>query len=108
MSEEKKESSKVVFQSVGSEREWLKGALTGCLKEQYYWEEYGEEIREECAEKLKITNLGSNLVLMQSETEVGASGVTIGYEDWTGYWSEWCGDGSRKIWTKWAGVPLYA
>lgn len=105
----------LTFQTLDSENEWLKGAVTGYLKDQFSWEEHGEELHEECAGKLRLTNMGSNLILIQNEKEWEVREVIKGYEDWTGHWLKWWRDWrntdvnlSRKVWTKWLGVPLQA
>lgn len=58
--------SEISFQSKDSETAWLKGCYTGYLKTDFYWEENGEEIQCECAGKIKLTNMGSNIMLIQS------------------------------------------
>lgn len=105
----------VQFQSKEGESAWLKGAITGCMKGQFSWAEHGEEIRAECAGKLKITYMGSNLILIQSEMEEETTKVIKRFEEWAEFWLEWWRkwaytdvNQNRKIWTKWISVPLQA
>lgn len=55
------------FQSTVDESSWLREALTGWLKREFSWREHGEELKAECAMKLKLTYMGNNFVLIQSE-----------------------------------------
>lgn len=86
---EAEEGKWCMFQSSEDESAWLKGALTGCLKEQFSWDEHEEELRAECAGKMKLTKMGSNLILIQSETTDAAMEVIKGFGEWMGFWLEW-------------------
>lgn len=74
LSDEKEESGKEggkapCFQSLHEESCLLQGALTGRLKPDFLWKFHGEAIQSECSQKLKVTDMGDRLVLIQSETE---------------------------------------
>lgn len=57
------------FQSEEDERQWLRSAFTGKLKEKFNWKDHEEELQEECAGSLKLMNMGNNQILIQSESE---------------------------------------
>lgn len=105
----------VVFKSSADEEKWLEGAHVGLLKHQYSWETHGEELNAECGDKLKLRDLGNNLVLIQGEEKENTAAVIKGFEEWTAHWFEWWRKWSpavtpqrRSIWTRWTGFPLNA
>lgn len=104
-----------VFTTQEPERAWLEGAFTGCLKDRFSWEEYGEEIRAECGGLLKVRSIGHNLVLLQgpegSDTEQVLKGLDEWSEHWFRWWRRWESSDvvrERVVWTRWRGVPVHA
>lgn len=103
------------FQSTEVEGKWLKGAYSGYLKKEFTWCEHGEEIQNEGGGNLKILDMGSNMVLIQSTTEKETGEIIEGLDEWVNFWMDWCRpwtytdvSQNRSVWTRWIGVPLQA
>lgn len=103
------------FTSLPEEQGWLQGAYTGKLKGDFLWKFHGEDLQKECSWKLKVTDMGDRMVLIQSETNRSATKEIAGFEEWTAYWFEWWRpwrsrdvNQRRLVWTRWIGVPLQA
>ncbi|XP_057779932.1 uncharacterized protein LOC130998533 [Salvia miltiorrhiza] len=103
------------FQSSEEETSWLRFAYTGYLKEDFVWEEFGEEICSECANHLKIAPLGGNQVLIQGTQQTPINEILKDLDEWSSFWFEWLRPWSyvdmntqRNVWTRWYGVPLRA
>lgn len=54
----------LVFHPTEEEGRWLKRAHIGLLKDHYSWEDHGEELQAECGGKLRLRDLGNNLILI--------------------------------------------
>ncbi|KAL6583818.1 hypothetical protein OROMI_003107 [Orobanche minor] len=113
--EEDGEEGGFVFLSAEDDKKWLEGAVTGHLKDSFSWEKSGEELQSECSGSLKITSMGNNLLLIQTENESETESILNGFEEWTTFWLDWwhpwrCSDFNqrREPWTKWTGIPLHA
>ncbi|XP_057779726.1 uncharacterized protein LOC130998315 [Salvia miltiorrhiza] len=105
----------LIFQPMVDEVEWLQDAFTGYLKTDFVWEEVKDEINCECAGRIKVTTLGSNMVLVQSFCEQSVDEVLKDFDEWRVFWFQWCRpwrnidvNPQRIIWTRWLGVPLNA
>lgn len=95
------------YQSMEEEGLWLRNACTGKLREKFSWCDHGEEIQRECGASLKITHLGSRLVLLQSGSDTKTEEVLEGFDEWTSFWFDWWRpwsptdvNRSREVWTK--------
>lgn len=69
----------------------------------------------ECGNRLKLTSMGGGMVLIQSGSDKNTSEVLEGFDEWSRSWLKrwkpWEGpdvNRSRKVWTRWVGVPLQA
>lgn len=103
------------FLSEDEDGERLKDAFIGCLKSEFRWKVHENEMLEESAGRLKLTDMGNNLVLIQGTKEMKMEEELKGWDEWCDYWLEWarpwkCTDvnQSRLVWTRWINVPLQA
>lgn len=94
---------------------WLQNSMTGCLKKEFSWVENGKEIRYESGGNLRITDMGNNLVLLESGGQMRVEEVLKGLDEWVSFWFEWWRPWRssdvctiRSVWTRWRGVPLNA
>lgn len=109
------EEEQLMFSSQEEEGEWLRGAYTGRLKDEFSWRDHGEEIQQECSGKLILRDMGNHLILIQSETRGSTDQMIQGFDEWASFWLDWWKPWSaidvnqhRSIWTRWIGVPLHA
>lgn len=79
----------VFFQSTEDDVAWLREAFTGCLKKSFSWSEHDDELQNESVGKLKLSDMGNNLVLIRSEGEEKTSEVIKGFEEWSSFWFDW-------------------
>lgn len=103
------------FQSHEEDKAWLRDAFTGRLKTEFSWKDHGEEIQQECGGALKLTDMGNQLILIQSTSVDSTEEIINKFDEWTSFWLDWKKPWShfdvnhyRTIWTRWIGVPLHA
>lgn len=112
---EREKEPTLQFQSEDGEREWLRHAFTGRLKDTFSWKDHSEELQQECGGKLVLTNMGNQMILIQSATEETTDKMLTGFDEWSKFWMDWCKPWSsidvnqyRSVWTRWIGIPLHA
>lgn len=77
------------YQSSEEESRWLSGAFTGHLKGDFSWNEHGEELQRECEGRVKIRDLGSNMVLIQSYSVKSTEEEIKALDEWAEFWLDW-------------------
>lgn len=102
------------FKTREEETRWLNDCLTGVLKQRFSWEEYGEELQEECGDLLNIRYMGDNVVLISNKSGKSGNDTTHNMDEWFKHWFEWTRPWSLKdvshkrlVLTRWFGVPLH-
>lgn len=70
--------------------------VDGVPKKGFSWSEYGEEMQNECSTRLIITNLGSNMVLIQGVEGVAVDEAVERLDEWASFWSEWLWPWDRR------------
>lgn len=85
------------------------------LKEDFSWEEDGEELQAECGNKLLMRYMGDNVVLIQNFSDFSMEALASEMDEWLRYWFVWHKPWEvsdvyhkRRIWTRWIGVLLHS
>lgn len=103
------------FQCKEAESAWLRDAFTGRLKDSFSWKDHSEELQQECGGKLVLTDMGNQLVLIQSAMNEKTEKAINCFDEWTSFWMDWCKPWTftdvsqqRFVRSRWIGVPLHA
>lgn len=105
----------LAFKTRREETQWLDECIIGMLRPKFTWEEYGEELQEECGNFFIIRHMGDDIVLIQNKTGKSYEELSREMDEWFLHWFEWhqkweprdvCH--KRLVWTWWYGVPLHA
>ncbi|KAL8552147.1 hypothetical protein ACS0TY_001001 [Phlomoides rotata] len=102
----------IQYTSDESDKEFLKGCYTGCLKESTFWPGLRSKIQEICEGKMVVKYLGGDLTLLQPVHDAVEFGNLFeDLQEWFEFirpWKEGDISNRRLVWTKWFGVPLHA
>ncbi|KAL8473656.1 hypothetical protein ACS0TY_030486 [Phlomoides rotata] len=102
----------IQYTSEESDKVFLKGCFTGCLKDSVFWPDLRSNIQEICEGKMIVKYLGGDLTLIQpAHDAVEFGNLFVELQEWFEFirpWEEGDISNRRLVWTKWFGVPLHA
>ncbi|KAL8537704.1 hypothetical protein ACS0TY_012738 [Phlomoides rotata] len=78
-----------VFSPTAEERNWLEKCWIGLLKNDFTWEDNGEEIQGECGIKFKLCYMGDNVVLIRNQSEFSLPEFEKEMGEWLKNWFQW-------------------
>ncbi|KAL8549326.1 hypothetical protein ACS0TY_008245 [Phlomoides rotata] len=70
------------FDTREEEKKWLSGAWVGLLKQEFPWEDFGEEIMSKSGNLINFNFLGDNVMLMRGQLGKSMEEVSKDLDEW--------------------------
>lgn len=83
---ESNEKVSLHYKSREEDRDWLRDSFTSRLNDKFSWKDHAVKIEQECGSALKLTDMGNQLILIQSMTEDSTKKVISKFDEWTSFW----------------------
>lgn len=87
----------------------------GLLRDDFSWEENGEELQEECGIRVKLRYMGDSVVLVQNMSEWPQKEMIKQMDELFSHCFEWLRPWEprdvcekKRVWSAWRGIPLHA